>query len=220
MGQRRAEPPLASLPGHGQGYAGVRGVPVKSVERSARLRCVGATGVRAFAMTAEENGRLLADSSLFADLDDETLAVSWASGRCRQTFEKGRAIFYQGDEATLVRRRRGAREGLGVVGRRGGDGHGHASDAPMRSARSRRWTARAGRRRRRRWRPRCWFRSTGRRCSTPCIEYRRWLIPCCGRSATSRAGSPSRRATWCSSICRAGGEVPRASRGTGRPCGG
>jgi CRP-like cAMP-binding protein len=47
-------------------------------------------------MTTGENGRLLAGSSLFSGLDPTTLA-SLGVHAVRQTFDKGRTIFYQGD---------------------------------------------------------------------------------------------------------------------------
>ena len=52
-------------------------------------------------MTSEENGNLLAGSLLFADLDEKTL--SYLGERAiRRTFEKGRAIFYQGDQGDTL----------------------------------------------------------------------------------------------------------------------
>ena len=48
-------------------------------------------------MTAEENGRLLANSPLFAGLDEKTLS-SLGERAVRRSFEKGRTIFYEGDE--------------------------------------------------------------------------------------------------------------------------
>jgi CRP/FNR family cyclic AMP-dependent transcriptional regulator len=53
--------------------------------------------MQASVVTAEENGRLLANSSLFADLDDESLAFL-GEHAVRQTWDKGQAIFYQGEE--------------------------------------------------------------------------------------------------------------------------
>jgi len=47
-------------------------------------------------MTTEDNGRLLASSSLFSGLDAKVLA-SLGERAVRQRFEKGRTIFYQGD---------------------------------------------------------------------------------------------------------------------------
>jgi CRP/FNR family transcriptional regulator, cyclic AMP receptor protein len=47
-------------------------------------------------MTADENGQLLSSSSLFSGLDEKTLTYL-GERAVRQTFEKGRTIFYQGD---------------------------------------------------------------------------------------------------------------------------
>ena len=47
-------------------------------------------------MTAEDNGQLLANSPLFADLDAKTL-TGLGERAVRRTLEKGRTIFYQGD---------------------------------------------------------------------------------------------------------------------------
>jgi len=47
-------------------------------------------------MTAQENGRLLASSPLFAGLDEKTLS-SLGEQAVRRPFSKGRSIFYQGD---------------------------------------------------------------------------------------------------------------------------
>lgn len=47
-------------------------------------------------MTAEDNGRLLANSPLFADLDNKAPS-SPGEQAVRRPLKKGRAIFYQGD---------------------------------------------------------------------------------------------------------------------------
>ena len=47
-------------------------------------------------MTTEDNGRLLASSSLFSGLEPKVLAAL-GERAVRQRFEKGRTIFYQGD---------------------------------------------------------------------------------------------------------------------------
>ena len=47
-------------------------------------------------MTAGDNGRLLANSPLFADLDDKALSAL-GEHAVRRPLKKGRAIFYQGD---------------------------------------------------------------------------------------------------------------------------
>lgn len=52
-------------------------------------------------MTAEENGRLLANSLLFSGLDAKTL--SYLGERAvRRNFDKGREIFHQGDEGNAL----------------------------------------------------------------------------------------------------------------------
>ena len=52
-------------------------------------------------MTAEENGRLLANSLLFSGLDAKTL--SYLGERAvRRTFDKGREIFHQGEEGNAL----------------------------------------------------------------------------------------------------------------------
>ncbi|HEY6567477.1 MAG TPA: Crp/Fnr family transcriptional regulator [Actinomycetota bacterium] len=48
-------------------------------------------------MTVEENGSLLANSLLFSELDAKTLAYL-GERAVRREFEKGRSIFYQGDQ--------------------------------------------------------------------------------------------------------------------------
>jgi len=47
-------------------------------------------------MTVEDNGRLLANSPLFADLDDKALS-SLGEQAVGPPLSKGRAIFHQGD---------------------------------------------------------------------------------------------------------------------------
>lgn len=72
-------------------------------------------------MTAEENGRLLSNSALFAGIDEKTLA--YLGGRAvRRSFEKGRTIFYQSEAGDTMFVVAAGREGVGLLGRqRDGD---------------------------------------------------------------------------------------------------